>query len=34
MISESHVETATLEWFKELGYTLLEGSSIAPPFFR
>jgi type I restriction enzyme R subunit len=30
MISESHVETATLEWFKELEYTLLEGPSIAP----
>jgi type I restriction enzyme R subunit len=30
MISESHVETATLEWLKELGYTLLEGPTIAP----
>jgi hypothetical protein len=30
MISESHVETATLEWFKELEYTLLEGPAIAP----
>lgn len=29
-ISESHVETACLEWFNELGYMLLEGLAIAP----
>ncbi|MBN2037229.1 MAG: type I restriction endonuclease subunit R [Chitinispirillaceae bacterium] len=30
MISESHVESAALDWLKELGYSLLEGPAIAP----
>jgi hypothetical protein len=29
-ITESHVETATIEWLKELGYTYIDGPTIAP----
>jgi type I restriction enzyme R subunit len=30
MITESHVESATLAWLKELDYTILDGPAIAP----
>lgn len=30
MINESHVEDATLEWFRELGYTIAYGPHLAP----
>ncbi len=29
-LTESHVEDAALEWFEELGYTILHGPDIAP----
>ncbi len=30
ILTESHVEDAALEWFEELGYTILHGPDIAP----
>ena len=29
-LNESHVETATLEWFGELGYAVGHGPQLAP----